>query len=308
MTAKKNSNLQVAPIDSALWLSSIAEGGCFILAESAINDEVPSLAESINGFSLDYCRLYWDETGRIHASISPYLIHVTEDNWPRLKDKICQQSNWGIGIQLEWYMNAYTPAQQLTELLSHLREWTWLEAENGESRLLRLSDWSVLSTLMEASTDSEVSAIFGPIAKFVSVEGERVNLMTRSIKEKSDITPRTPQVLSEHQWQALNLMEESDQHLAYKEHLKEHHKETLNWSDEYFDNFVSQQTRSANEQGFTNRQDTVKFLSLSLIFGDTFVTQEWAGKVLKAKQEGTKTKMEKLYQAALDELDKEVSV
>ena len=308
MTTKMNSNLQVASIDSALWLSSIVEGGCFILAESAINDDVPSLAENINGFALEHSRLYWDETGRIHASISPYLIHVTEDNWPALKDKVCQQPNWGIGIQLEWYMNAYTPAQQLTELLSHLREWTWLETDTGESRLLRLSDWSVLSTLMAASTDSEVSAIFGPIAKFVSVEGESLSMMTRSIKQKSDIAQRVPQVLSEHQWQALNLMEEGDQHLAYKEHLKNHHQETLSWSDEYFTQFVSQQIRSANEQGFTNKQDTVKFLSLSLIFGDTFVTQAWANTILKAKQEGTKTKMEKLYLAALKELDKDVLV
>lgn len=308
MTAKKNSNLQVAQIDSALWLSSIIEGGCFILAESAVNDEVPSLAEAANGFSLDYSRLYWGETGRIHASISPYLIHVTEDNWPVLKEKICQQLNWGIGIQLEWYMAAYTPAQQLTELLSHLRDWTWLETENGESRLLRLCDWQVLLILMEASTDNEISAIFGPVAQFVSLEGETLSSMTRTIKQKSDLPHRSPQRLSEHQWLALEHMQQYDHFVAYKNHLKAHHKQTLTWPEARLHSFIERQSLGAHEQGFTNRQDTVKFLSLSLIFGDTFVTQEWAEKVLKAKQEGTKTKMEKLYQAALDELDKEVSV
>jgi hypothetical protein len=308
MTAINNRDLQIVPIDSALWLNSIAEGGCFILAESAVNDDVPSLAESFNGFSLEYSRLYWGETGRIHSSISPYLIHVTEDNWPILKEKICQEFNWGIGIQLEWYMNANTPPQQLTELLSHLREWTWLETESGEPRLLRISDWKVLSTLMEASTDNEVSAIFGPIAKFISVEGENLISMTRSIKQKYDIAHRSPQSLSEHQWLALNNMEHSEQHLAYKAHLKEHHSETSTWTDERLNNFINDQTNSASEQGFTHRQDTVKFLSLSLIFGQTFVTQEWATTILKTKQEGTKTKMEKLYQAALNELDKEVSV
>ncbi|ACA86786.1 DUF4123 domain-containing protein [Shewanella woodyi] len=308
MTEKKHSNVQIADIDSEMWLSTIAEGGCFILAESAINDEVPSLAENINGFSLEYSRLYWDETGRIHASISPYLINVTEDNWPMLKEKVCHQAHWGVGIQLEWYMNAYTPAQQLTELLSHLREWTWLESQNGESRLLRLSDWKVLSTLMQASSNDEVSAIFGPIAQFVSLEGETLSAMTRLVKQKSEIPQRTPQQLSEQQWHALEHMEQGDQFAAYKDHLKTHHKETLSWPKERLHSFVEQQTKVANDQGFSNRQDTVKFLSLSLIFGQTFVSQEWAKKVLKAKQEGTKTKMEKLYQAALNELDKEVSV
>lgn len=303
-----NTDLQIETIASAQWLNAITEGGCFILAEAAINGDVPSLAESLNGISVEYSRLYWGETGRIHSSISPYLIHVTEDNWPIIAEKICQKKNWGIGIQLQWYMNAYTPVQQLSELLSHLREWTWIEAETGESRLLRLSDWKVLSTLMNASTNNEAAALFGPIAQFIYLEGDNLSAMTRATKQKTDIAHRFPQALSGHQWQAISQMAQSSQQLAYQAHLKAHHQETLSWTDERLNSFVSTQVQRASEHGFTNSEETVKYLSLSLIFGEDFVKQAWAANVLTRTQQGGQTKMEKLYQAGLNELDKEVSV
>ena len=308
MTENIKPNVQIAQMEPEWWLNAVAEGGCFILAESAINDEVRSFAESINGFSLEYSQLYWDETGRIHGSISPYLIFVTEDNWHYLKDKIGHKPYWGIGIQLEWYMNAFTPAQQLTELLSHLREWTWVEKEKGEARLLRLSDWNVLSTLMQASTANEVTAIFGPIAQFMSIDGETLSSMTRLSKQKSNIDARWPQRLSEQQWRALDNMNQHDQFSAYKKHLQEQHPETITWTDERLNHFITDQTKCAEESGFTHRQDIVKFLSLSLIFGEAFASQPWAKTELGAKQEGAKTKMDKLYQAALNELDKGASV
>ncbi len=104
------------------------------------------------------------------------------------------------------------------------------------------------------------------------------------------------------------MMEKNEQHQAYQEHLKEHHQQTTKWSDEHLQQFIIKQTNHAEQLGFINRQDTVKHLSLAVIFGDDFSTQAWAEKIISTQPEGAQSQMSQLYQAALQELDKDVIV
>lgn len=58
------------------WKSSTEDEMTYILAESAINPRVQELAE--DRYSTDETRLYWGEMGKAHASISPYLLPLSD--------------------------------------------------------------------------------------------------------------------------------------------------------------------------------------------------------------------------------------
>ena len=129
-------------------LQQLLDGqGLFMFAEAAINEAVPSLAEKWGG-SLEQTRLYWGETGKLHSTISPYLIPVHRQNWPELQRLIIHQPGWGLLLQLDWFMLAYTPLQQLQALLAHLRQWSWITTPEHETAILRLSDWQVVKPLL----------------------------------------------------------------------------------------------------------------------------------------------------------------
>jgi len=66
--------------NEAQWLERIARGGCFIIADAAINDDVVYHADRLSNGNGALYRFYWQETGRIHGSISPYVIPLTLAN------------------------------------------------------------------------------------------------------------------------------------------------------------------------------------------------------------------------------------
>jgi len=170
----------------------------YLLVEASLNAEV------VDGFPQfeQPTRLYWGEMGRVHASVSPYLL--TLEDWSLFEKRIAHQSGWGVFITL-------TPlARQLSHpkdyLLNHLREWTLVEPPEQKAMILRLADFEVLKRLCAASLARELNALFGPVAQFAywQAGSESVEVLTA---ERSDQTlpHRSPQVLSAAQYQALHV-------------------------------------------------------------------------------------------------------
>ncbi|WP_298771762.1 DUF4123 domain-containing protein [uncultured Shewanella sp.] len=315
------------------WLERIQQGGCFILAEAVSNEGVLGLADELSGGRSEKCRLYWGEAGRMHASISPYLLPVTIDNWPQLKEEVCSVDHWGVAIVLDAKQRALPPAQQFNGLLHHLRQWTLVKTEtnaktqaegNNGQQVLRLSDWQVLSTLLQASTELEQSALFGPVDQFMftanadtTAESEKEKdsqwqalqvlnnqaLNNQGGQGKTEGQANSPNVLSPPQQLALDKMSQLEHYKTYQAHLHQHHAESQSWSDDDMLHFIEQRLLVAKQHDFTNPQDKIRFLSLSMVCGDDFIEQQWAQTVLaKHKQKGGISKMDQLHEAAIAQL------
>lgn len=288
------------------WQQLLDGQGLFMFAEAAINEAVPSLAEKWGG-SLEQTRLYWGETGKLHSTISPYLIPVHRQNWPELQRLVTHQPGWGLMFQLDWFMLAYTPLQQLQALLAHLRQWSWIDTPEHETAILRLSDWQVVKPLLMASSPAEATALFGPIAKFIDVlpEGccEYLQLIERV---EHDLAGRAPQQLSPTQWTALNSLSDRVAHDEYVAHIQAHHQVVKGWQPEQLFSFVKEGEREAISNGFKNQQDVVRFLSLKLEMPAGFMALPWAKKIMAEPAEliGQQNRMDRLFEQALHELDK----
>lgn len=288
------------------WQQLLDGQGLFMFAEAAINEAVPSLAEKWGG-SLEQTRLYWGETGKLHSTISPYLIPVHRQNWPELQRLVTHQPGWGLMFQLDWFMLAYTPLQQLQALLAHLRQWSWIDTPEHETAILRLSDWQVVKPLLMASSPAEATALFGPIAKFIDVlpEGccEYLQLIERV---EHDLAGRAPQQLSPTQWTALNSLSDRVAHDEYVAHIQAHHQVVKGWQPEQLFSFVKESEREAISNGFKNQQDVIRFLSLKLEMPAGFMTLPWAKKIMAEPAEliGQQNRMDRLFEQALHELDK----
>jgi|GEM_PF-1660455 len=293
---------------SQQWQQALASDLVFLLAEAAINDKVPALAEQINKTSAPAHCLYWGETARQHSSISPFLIEADSNSWPLLEQEICQQPNWGIAIELDWYMAAHTPIQQQLELLQHLRSWSWLQTEAGESQILRIADFDVLECLLSASTLEQASALFGPIKKIIRYQGGEFSVLQCPNKSRSQNPAPQPRQLSPAQWQALQQFSQSGQMAQYQQHLQTSHAAIATWPPSQLEAFIEQQLAIAQQQSFGNQQDCAKFLSLAYIMGPGFEQQAWAQKLIQAKPQGPQTLMDKLYQAAMEQIEREGSV
>lgn len=307
----------------AYWLERIQQGGCFILAEAVSNEAVLGFADELSGGRSEKCRLYWGDAGRMHASISPYLLPVTIDNWPQLKEEVCSVDDWGVAIVLDAKQGALPPAQQFNGLLHHLRQWTLVKTEtnakNGQ-QVLRLSDWQVLSTLLQASNELELSALFGPVDQFMFTaqadqthESEKEKdshwqallLTNKSVANQQEIEgdDNSPKVLSQPQQLALDKMAQLEHYKTYQAHLNRHHAESQSWSDDDMLRFIEQQLLVAKQHDFTNPQDKIRFLSLSVVCGDDFIEQQWAKTVLaNQKKKGAIGKMDQLHEAAIAQL------
>lgn len=288
------------------WQQLLDGQGLFMFAEAAINEAVPSLAEKWGG-SLEQTRLYWGETGKLHSTISPYLIPVHRQNWPELQRLVTHQPGWGLMFQLDWFMLAYTPLQQLQALLAHLRQWSWIDTPEHETAILRLSDWQVVKPLLMASSPAEATALFGPIAKFIDVlpEGccEYLQLIERV---EHDLAGRAPQQLSPTQWTALNSLSDRVAHDEYVAHIQAHHQVVKGWQPEQLFSFVKEGEREAISNGFKNQQDVIRFLSLKLEMPAGFMALPWAKKIMAEPAEliGQQNRMDRLFEQALHELDK----
>ncbi|WP_260393082.1 DUF4123 domain-containing protein [Aeromonas jandaei] len=288
------------------WQQLLDGQGLFMFAEAAINEAVPGLAEKWGG-SLEQTRLYWGETGKLHSTISPYLIPVHRQNWPELQRLVIHQPGWGLLLQLDWFMLAYTPLQQLQALLAHLRQWSWIDTPEDETAILRLSDWQVVKPLLTASSPAEATALFGPVVKIIDVspEGgcEYLQLIDRV---EHDLAGRAPQRLSPAQWTALNSLSDSVAHDEYIEHIQAHHPVVKGWQSEQLFSFIKEGEQEAFAHGFKNQQDVIRFLSLKLEMPVGFMAHHWAKKIMAEPAEliGQQSRMDRLFEQALCELDK----
>ncbi|MFB2702408.1 DUF4123 domain-containing protein [Aeromonas veronii] len=288
------------------WQQLLDGQGLFMFAEAAINEAVPGLAEKWGG-SLEQTRLYWGETGKLHSTISPYLIPVHRQNWPELQRLVIHQPGWGLLLQLDWFMLAYTPLQQLQALLAHLRQWSWITTPENETAILRLSDWQVVKPLLTVSSPAEATALFGPVVKIIDVspEGgcEYLQLIDRV---EHDLAGRAPQRLSPAQWTALNSLSDSVAHDEYIEHIQAHHPVVKGWQSEQLFSFIKEGEQEAFAHGFKNQQDVIRFLSLKLEMPVGFMAHPWAKKIMAEPAEliGQQSRMDRLFEQALCELDK----
>lgn len=288
------------------WQQLLDGQGLFMFAEAAINEAVPGLAEKWGG-SLEQTRLYWGETGKLHSTISPYLIPAHRQNWPELQRLVIHQPGWGLLLQLDWFMLAYTPLQQLQALLAHLRQWSWIDTPEDETAILRLSDWQVVKPLLTASSPAEATALFGPVVKIIDVspEGgcEYLQLIDRV---EHDLAGRAPQRLSPAQWTALNSLSDSVAHDEYIEHIQAHHPVVKGWQSEQLFSFIKEGEQEAFAHGFKNQQDVIRFLSLKLEMPVGFMAHPWAKKIMAEPAEliGQQSRMDRLFEQALCELDK----
>ncbi|EIS3742085.1 DUF4123 domain-containing protein [Aeromonas hydrophila] len=288
------------------WLQLLDGQGLFMFAEAAINEAVPGLAEKWGG-SLEQTRLYWGETGKLHSTISPYLIPVHRQNWPELQRLVIHQPGWGLMFQLDWFMLAYTPLQQLQALLAHLRQWSWIDTPEHETAILRLSDWLVVKPLLMASSPAEATALFGPVAKIIDVSSEGgCDYLQLIERVEHDLAGRVPQQLSPAQWTALNSLSDSVAHDEYVAHIQAHHPVVKGWQSEQLFSFVKEGEREALSHGFKNQQDVIRFLSLKLEMPAGFMALPWAKKIMAEPAEltGQQSRMDRLFEQALCELDK----
>lgn len=295
----------------AEWQESIQDTQVFVLAESVINPLVRTLADKAlkqSQIKNEENSLYWGEMGKVHASISPYLLKL--EDWKDFVETISFQPSWGIIITLNEEIAKHENPQFY--LLNHLREWTFIEPpkENNDqgAMLLRLSDWDVLQVLFNASNGVELTSLFGPIKTFAywHKNQEEVQQITLKERQKERLAHRSPQLISETQNSALRAFANRHQHKKYADHLKKHHSEVKDWSDEELTSFLLRNIDTANQLKFTTEKDVIRYLSLATVFREDFVDTPWAKQQLKKPAAiGTHSRMDMLYQRAIEELDKE---
>lgn len=285
------------------WKSSNECANTYIFAESAINPRLQELAEEL------YCpnetRLYWGEMGKAHASISPYLLPL--DDWTAFEKDIAFQPNWGLLLRLNPSVALSAHAQQA--LMQHLREWTLIMSPDKEQMLLRLSDFDVLKELLSASNETELNSMFGPIAEFAYWQSgvEEVEVLSLITRTEKTLPHRSPQLLSTAQFQALQAFAYRHQYQIYARHLQAHHPEVQQWDEPTQMAFIARNVECARFHQFSIEKDLVRYLSLAVILGESFHEDIWAKELLKnSRVEGTSSRMDALFQRALEEMDKGV--
>lgn len=296
----------IQELDEAQWQQQLAHHSVFLLADPTFNEAVRYIAESQLPENPDINRLYWGELGRLHASLSPCLIRAHQSNWPHLQQEICSRPNWGIAWVLEGDILAYTLLQQLQLLIHHLRRWSWI-ADGEEAQLLRLSDWKVVQTLLQASSAQEVADFVGPATALVTIDGDKITRLQPHLTSSQwkRPQPNEPKVLTEYQLLALQHMAQAITYRDYLAHLQQHHPETEQWSEEERLRFISTHTAQAPQYGFKDKQQQVKLLTLAYLFGDDFYHLPWVKPILMASRQGPDDRMHTLFRAAEAQLDKD---
>ena len=182
-----------------------------------------------------------------------------------------------------------------------------IESPDKEQMLLRLSDFDVLKVLLSASNETELNSLFGPIAEFAywqqgEEEVEVLSLITRTEKR---LPHRSPQLLSTAQYQALQAFAHRHQHQKYARHLQAHHPEVQQWDEPTQMAFIARNVECAHFHQFSIEKDLVRYLSLAVVLGESFYEDIWAKELLKnSRIEGTSSRMDALFQRALEEMDK----
>ncbi|PWI79122.1 DUF4123 domain-containing protein [Enterobacter sp. CGMCC 5087] len=286
------------------WLSTIGHDGCFILAEAAINDSVPWLAEKLSGKN-ELARLYWNKVGATHASISPYIIPVNPNNWEPVKEHILTRDGWGIGVRLSWRYCYRSEEIQLQVLSQHLRSWLLVTTPEQDDVTLRLADWLVIRPLLEASTHPEASALFGPVAEFwhLAPDGSAERLeLTHHTEHPSNITQ--PRTLSPLQWQAILTPSLLNTLQRYMAHLRQHHPRWHDADNNELQQFTEQHYQQALESGFRHDRDIVRYLALASELHPDFIGDAWAQAIMRdAEYTPAGSRMDRLYSTAVEMMD-----
>lgn len=290
--------------DDTAWQARLAQGGCFVIAEAALNDAVPWLAERWGG-NLDQTRVYWGEAGREHASISPYCIPVHSANWTQVREHLLVQDGWGMGMQLAWFMRTYAPRDQLMALVKHFRQWSLISPPSGESAILRIGDWQVVKALLAVSTAQEANALYGPVASYCDIAPSgRVQILTLTARAPHSVPNSLPRQLSTAQWHALLEPAQRQELARYTAHLRTYHTRWKDAPEDALLDFTRRHMAQAQQNGFNNDRDIVRWLALATELGPDFPQQPWAQPLLSQPENiGIKSRMDRLYQAAIDQLD-----
>ncbi|ASA55376.1 DUF4123 domain-containing protein [Vibrio gazogenes] len=287
------------------WQMMLEAPGWFVVAEAAINPAIRELAEQNEQTDQ---RVYWDEMGNIHASISPYVMPL--QSWDWFKEQIAIQPHWGIALQLDARFHQLPMTRQTELVLRYFRAWTMVETptQEQEQLLLRLSDWDVFGVLWQASDPVYQKHIQGPLQQVVYWEPEQPEAKVLCFQPPmlDKTTLPLPIRLTDAQYQALNIWGNRQIYRQYQDHLQAHHSETQSWDQAQFDAYLHQHVTQANQLGFQQPNDVVRYLSLTVVFGKQFTTQPWAKQVLQSPDyQGTQSRMDRLFERGLDELDKE---
>ncbi|WP_332399345.1 DUF4123 domain-containing protein [Vibrio metschnikovii] len=293
---------QVAEISREAWQKKVEQEGWWLLLDAAINPEIVNLVSIPQSQS----RLYWDEMGEIHASISPYLLPMCPIEW--LDDNITHKPNWGMAVQLNEAFHKESLARQQEILLSHLRTWSLAKAPEQEVAIMRINDWSIFHVLWNATQVDRQPELKGPIQSlcYWDSESESVYFSLLEGEMRPDELVKTPIQLTDAQYAALSYWAHRHQYQKYREHLQHHHQDTRQWSEDDWRAFLSQQTQQANQYGFEQPNDIVRYLSLAIVFGENFTSTEWAQKMLSTTQsQGQHSRMDRLFAEALTKLDEE---
>lgn len=286
------------------WRQTLAEGGCFILAEAAINDSVPWLAEKLPGKN-ERTRLYRDKAGAIHASISPYIIPVNQDNWEQMKEHVLILDGWGVGVRLSWKHCSRSEETQLQRLSQHLRSWLLVTTPEQEDVTLRLADWQVVRPLLEASTHPEATAFFGPVAEFwhLAPDGSAERLELTHHREHS-LNITQPRTLSPLQWQAILTPSLLNTLQRYMTHLRQHHPRWHDAENTELHQFTEQHYQQALEYGFRHDRDIVRYLALASELHPGFIGEAWAQAIMRdAEYTPAGSRMDRLYHKAVEMMD-----
>lgn len=286
------------------WHQILAEGGCFILAEAAINDSVPWLAEKLSGKN-ELTRLYRDKVGAIHASISPYIIPVNQDNWEQVKEHVLTLDGWGVGVRLSWKHSSRSEERQLQVLSQHLRSWLLVTTPEQDDVTLRLANWQVIRPLLEASTHSEASALFGPVAEFWSLApDDSAEMLTLAYQGDHGSSIQRPRTLSTLQWQAILAPSLLNTLQRYMTHLRQHHPRWHDAENDELYPFTEQHYQQALDHGFRNDRDIVRYLALVSELHPGFIGDAWAQAIMN-EPEYTRSgnRMDRLYSKAVEMMD-----
>ncbi|EKS6643750.1 TPA: DUF4123 domain-containing protein [Serratia marcescens] len=286
------------------WHQTLAEGGCFILAESAINDAVPWQAE-LHSRDNELVRLYPGNVGTIHASISPYIIPVNQDNWEQVKEYVLTYDCWGIGIRLSWLDRIQSNEAQLQVLSQHLRSWLLVTTPEQDDVTLRLADWQVVRPLLEASTHPEATAFFGPVAEFwhLAPDGSAEKLeLAHHTEHPPNITQ--PRTLSPLQWQAILTPSLLNTLQRYMAHLRQHHPRWHDAENNELQHFTEQHYQQALEYGFRHDRDIVRYLALASELHPGFIGDTWAQAIMRdTEYTPAGSRMDRLYSKAVEMMD-----
>lgn len=288
----------------AQWHQALAEGGCFILAESAINDAVPGLAENHSGRN-EQTRLYWERSGEIHASISPYILPVNSKNWEQVKEYILTSYGWGVGVRLSWKHSSRGEEKQLQVLSRHLRSWLLVTTSEQDDVTLRLADWQVVRPLLEASTHSEATAFFGPVAEFWNLApDDSAEMLTLAYQGEHGSSIQRPRTLSALQWQAILAPSLLNTLQRYMTHLRQHHPRWHDAENDELYPFTEQHYQQAQAHGFRNDRDIVRYLALVSELHPGFIGDAWAQTIMN-EPEYTRSgsRMDRLYSKAVEMMD-----